>query len=204
VHEPDRQGEPSPPGHAENWAARAGTDSDLGPLEQPAVSPDPTGTGPAGRVAAGPGAQWGTLAVIAVGGAAGALARYGLSTAFPHPPGAFDWATLGINVSGCALIGALMVAITEVWTAHRLVRPFLAVGVLGGFTTFSTYIVDIQRSLDVGAPASALAYLVATLAAALAAIWTGITGMRVVARRVRPPAPAPPAQSPAGSGPAAA
>jgi fluoride exporter len=124
--------------------------------------------------------------VIAIGGAAGALGRYGLAVAFPHPAGSFDWATLGINVSGCALIGALMVAITEVWPGHPLARPFLAVGVLGGFTTFSTYIVDIQRSLDAGAAASALAYLALTLAAALAAVWAGIAGMRAVAHRVRP------------------
>ena len=126
--------------------------------------------------------SWATLAVIAAGGAAGSLARYGLSVAFPHPAGSFDWATLGINVSGCALIGVLMVAITEVWPAHHLARPFLVVGVLGGFTTFSTYIVDIQRSLDAGAAASALAYLAGTLAAALAAVAAGITVMRWLAR----------------------
>ncbi|MEP7022238.1 MAG: CrcB family protein [Actinomycetota bacterium] len=139
--------------------------------------------------------RWLTLAVIAAGGAAGALARYGLSAAFPHPAGAFDWATLGINVSGCALIGALMVAITEVWQAHQLVRPFLVVGMLGGFTTFSTYIVDIERSLDAGAAASALAYLALTLMAALIAVCAGIAGMRLIAGRLRPAGPAAPRPS---------
>lgn len=188
MREDDRQAEPSqpsPPGRAESGAACAGIDPDLGPQDQPAAADTAASPG-----AAAAGGLWATLAVIAVGGAAGALARYGLATAFPHPPGAFDWATLGINVSGCFLIGALMVAITEVWPAGPLVRPFLAVGVLGGFTTFSTYIVDIQRSLDAGAAASALAYLALTLAAALAAVWAGITGMRAAARRVRPPGPA--------------
>jgi fluoride exporter len=194
-----------PAGPGGELARLGGDRPGTGPLDQPVARTDPIGTDlvgadPAGRAAAGPDAQWRTLAVIAVGGAAGALARYRLSTAFPHPPGAFDWATLGVNVSGCALIGALMVAITEIWPAHRLVRPFLVVGVLGGFTTFSTYIVDIQRSLDAGAAASALAYLAVTLAAALAAVWAGITGMRVLARRVRPPGPSPSAPSPGGGG----
>jgi CrcB protein len=180
MREDERQADQSPPNRAETGAASAGIDPELGPPDQ---RPPP---GAGGR----------TLAVIAVGGAAGALARYGLSAAFPHPAGAFDWATLGINVSGCALIGALMVAITEVWPAHPLVRPFLAVGVLGGFTTFSTYIVDIQRSLDAGAAASALAYLAVTLAAALAAAWAGITGMRALGRRARPPGPSRSGESP--------
>lgn len=46
----------------------------------------------------------------------------------------------------------LMVAVTEAWHAHRLVRPFAGVGVLGGFTAFSAYVVGIQRDLDAGLP----------------------------------------------------
>ncbi len=117
------------------------------------------------------------LAVISAGGVLGALARYGLATAFPHRPGAFAWSTFAINVSGCLLIGVLMVLVTETWQAPRLVRPFFGVGVLGGFTTFSTYIVDIQRSAT---PATALAYLFGTLAAAMAAVWTGVRLTRTI------------------------
>src|SRR5437763_10088263 len=83
------------------------------------------------------------VGVIAAGGALGALARYGVSLALPTQPGHFPWGTFAINVVGCALIGVLMVLIMEVWSAHRLLRPFLGVGVLGGFTTFSTYAVDL-------------------------------------------------------------
>jgi CrcB protein len=114
------------------------------------------------------------LAVIAVGGAIGALARYALLAAFPHPAAGFGWAAFGINVSGCLLIGILLVLITEVRPAHRLVRPFLATGVLGGYTSFSTYVVDIQHALLAAAPQVALAYAAATLVAALAATWAGI------------------------------
>ena len=85
------------------------------------------------------------LGAIAVGGAIGSLARYGISLALPAPAHGFPWATFLTNVAGCLLIGVLMVLIAEVFTERRLLRPFLGVGVLGGFTTFSTYIVDIQR-----------------------------------------------------------
>jgi CrcB protein len=127
------------------------------------------GSGPPGR-----GVWWLTLAVIAAGGAAGALARYGLDVAFPARPGGFDGATLGVNAAGCAVIGVLLAAIAGRWRAHHLIRPFAVTGVLGGFTTFSTYITDAQRSLDAGAPGTALAYLSGTLALCLAATAAGI------------------------------
>jgi fluoride exporter len=125
---------------------------------------------------------WLTLTVIAVGGLAGALARQGLWAAFPHAAGVFDWTTLGINAGGCGLIGVLMVAVTDVWHGHRLTAPFLGVGVLGGFTTFSTYIVEIQKSITSGAPQTGLAYMAITLAAAMLAVYAGVTLTRLVTR----------------------
>jgi CrcB protein len=92
----------------------------------------------------------------------------------------FPWATFGINVLGCLLIGVLMVLVTDVWTRQRLLRPFLGVGVLGGFTTFSTYVVDIQRLVDAGAAATALSYLAATVIAALIATYVGMAVTRLV------------------------
>lgn len=68
--------------------------------------------------------SWAVLAAISAGGALGAAARYGLSVAWPHRPGTFPWATFVTNVSGCLLIGVLMVLVTQVWAAHRLLRPF--------------------------------------------------------------------------------
>jgi CrcB protein len=117
--------------------------------------------------------KWSVLAVISVGGALGALARYGLGVAFPHAKGGFPWATLGVNVSGCLLIGVLMVLIAEVWPARRLIRPFVGTGILGGYTTFSTYVVDIQQLLAAGRPALAFGYLAVTVAGALAAVYAG-------------------------------
>lgn len=79
-----------------------------------------------------------------------------------------------------------MVIITEVWAAHRLVRPFFGTGVLGGFTTFSTYAVDIQKLVDSGHPRVGLAYLAATLIAALTAVWLAATTTRRVLKGRRP------------------
>ncbi|GAA1245466.1 hypothetical protein GCM10009609_06060 [Pseudonocardia aurantiaca] len=114
------------------------------------------------------------FAAVAVGGVLGALARWGAEVAVPHAPGTFPLATFLVNVLGCLLIGALLVTITEVRQAHPLVRPFLITGVLGGFTTFSTYAVDAQELLQGGHLATAGVYLVGTLVAALAATWLGI------------------------------
>jgi CrcB protein len=131
---------------------------------------------------------WLTLSVIASGGVIGALARQGLWAAFPHRAGAFDWITLGINVGGCALIGVLMTAATEVRHAHHMTRPFLGAGVLGGFTTFSTYIIEIQRSITSGEPQAGLAYLALTLVAALLAVYAGASATRLLSRYAGRPA----------------
>lgn len=124
------------------------------------------------------------LGVIAAGGALGALARAGAQAAVPHPPAGFPWATFGVNVTGCLLIGVLMAVLTS-RPAGPLVRPFLGVGVLGGFTTFSAYAVDAQHLVTAGAPGTALAYLAATVLAALLAVAVGdaVTGRLLAARR---------------------
>lgn len=131
-------------------------------------------------------AQAPVVAVVALGGALGATARYALSLAWPTAPGGFPWATFWTNVSGCAVIGVFMVIITDVWAAHRLVRPFFGTGVLGGFTTFSTYAVDLQKLLDGGHTRTALVYLAATLLAALAAVWAAAAATRRVLKRRQP------------------
>jgi CrcB protein len=113
------------------------------------------------------------LGTIAAGGVLGALARAGLQAAFPHGPRDFPWATFGVNVSGCLLIGVLMALLGRARTARPLVRPFLGVGVLGGFTTFSAYVVDVQQAVTAGAAGTALAYLAATMVGGLVAVGVG-------------------------------
>jgi CrcB protein len=121
------------------------------------------------------------LAAVAAGGVLGAEARYGLSVLLPHEPGQWPMVTWLINISGCFLIGILMVAITELTSPHRLVRPFLGVGILGGYTTFSTAMVDVQQMALAGHGGAALGYLMATVIAAVAAAFAGVTLTRTSA-----------------------
>jgi len=125
------------------------------------------------------------LATIALGGSLGGMARYGLELAFPAQPGRVPWATFTANVMGCLLIGVLMVLITEVWSPHRLVRPFLGVGLLGGFTTFSTYAVEVRALLVPGSAPLALGYLTGTLLSCLVATLTAVALTRLVTRALR-------------------
>ncbi|MFE3942673.1 fluoride efflux transporter CrcB [Streptomyces sp. NPDC059118] len=127
-----------------------------------------------------PNPQGSVVAVVALGGATGASARYGASLIWPTAPGGFPWTTLVVNVVGCAVIGVFMVVISEAWSAHRLVRPFFGTGVLGGFTTFSTYAVDIQRLFDADRARTGLVYLAVTPCAALAAVWGAVWATRRV------------------------
>ncbi|MCF3960494.1 fluoride efflux transporter FluC [Streptomyces fuscigenes] len=128
--------------------------------------------------------QYGLLAVIAAGGALGTVARYEASLIWPTPVGAFPLTTFVVNVVGCLVIGVFLVAVTEIFTAHPLLRPFFGTGVLGGFTTFSTFCVDFKRLADSGHPATGLVYIVATVAAAMAAVTAGAwTTRRLLAHR---------------------
>jgi fluoride exporter len=122
------------------------------------------------------------LGAIAVGGALGALARYGVGTLLPTEPGRFPWGTFAINVTGCLLIGVLMVLVTDVFPARPLLRPFLGVGVLGGFTTFSTYANEIRGLLRPGSVLLAFGYLAGTLVCALLAVLVGMTVTRRLVR----------------------
>jgi len=108
-----------------------------------------------------------TVGVVALGGMLGALARYGLGVAFPVAPHAFPWTTFAINVVGCLLLG-FIAPLTA-----GLVRPFLGTGVLGGFTTFSTYILEIHRLVRAEQLATAVGYLGATVISALLAAYLG-------------------------------
>lgn len=124
------------------------------------------------------------LGVISVGGLLGTLSRYGVSVVIPYEPGKFAWATFGVNVVGCFLMGILMVLLDYARPGHPLLRPFLGVGVLGGFTTFSTYVLDTIRT-SAEAPRTGLAYLLGTPLAALVAVWIGVTLTRMTINRRR-------------------
>ncbi|WP_128378139.1 fluoride efflux transporter CrcB [Streptomyces cavernae] len=153
-----------------------------GPQPETEMVDEPTDPDVDLRVPAERQRSWRTLApvvaVVSAGGGLGAAARYGASLIGPVETGGFPWTTFWVNVTGCLVIGVFMVVVNEVWAAHPLVRPFFGTGVLGGYTTFSTYAVDIQHLVDEGHPRTGLAYLAATLVAALLAVWVAVTVTR--------------------------
>ncbi|OIV39432.1 hypothetical protein BIV57_00920 [Mangrovactinospora gilvigrisea] len=118
--------------------------------------------------------------VVAAGGAVGAAARYGISLIHPTPVTAFPWTTLVINLSGCLMMGVLTVALTERFTrAPRLLDPALGTGVLGGYTTFSTFTDDTRLLFERGKSGEAVADLVLTMGLAPAAVVAGFVLGRV-------------------------
>ncbi len=152
-----------------------------GPAE--AIDPDVDLHVPAQRTETAGARLWLVLSVISAGGIVGSLARYAATRAWPTADGTFPWAVFLVNVVGCALIGVLMALVGEGGrSAHPLVRPFLGVGVLGGFTTFSTYALDFSDLLERLEAGLALAYAGGTVVGALGAVWLGASLTRAVVR----------------------
>jgi protein CrcB len=126
------------------------------------------------------------LSVIALGGAAGAAARYGLGVTWPDRPGAgFPWTTFVVNISGCLVIGMLIAVLDLLTAAHPLTRPLLGTGFLGGYTTFSTYADQARALVSAGRWGTAVVYVVGTLVTALIAVRLGMLVVRVTAGRRR-------------------
>lgn len=108
--------------------------------------------------------------LAAVGGGLGALARWAVAEALPHEPGGWPWATLLVNLAGCALLGLLLGLLLARFPDRTWLRPLLGTGVLGGFTTFSTFAVETVQAADAGAWAVTVGYVaVSVLGGVLAA-----------------------------------
>jgi fluoride exporter len=120
------------------------------------------------------------LPVIALGGMVGASARHELELVWTASSGQWPWATLVTNASGCLLIGMLMVLVVEVGRAHPLLRPFVGVGLLGGYTTFSTFALQTQLLWMHGHRATSLLYLVLTPALAMVSVVAGVAAARAL------------------------
>jgi fluoride exporter len=125
-----------------------------------------------------PSARWDVVLAVAIGGALGSVARWGVAEAFDGPAAGFPWATFVVNVTGAFLLGVLMVLVVDRWPDSRHVRPFLGVGVLGGYTTFSTAMADTHALVDADRGLLVVAYLGATLVVGLLAVWAGLAFTR--------------------------
>jgi CrcB protein len=110
------------------------------------------------------------LAAIFLGGAIGALARYGLAEALPHEAGTWPWATFAVNVAGALALGYLTTRLQERLPPSAYRRPLLGTGFCGALTTFSTMQVELLQMLDHGEMGLAASYAAASIAAGLLAI----------------------------------
>ena len=113
----------------------------------------------------------------------GATARFKLAEALPVRPGEFPWATFWANVSGSLVLGFLLITVLERFPPTRYVRPFLATGIIGAFTTMSTFTVETALLVRDGHVATAAAYGVGTLIAGLGLAYAGAAAARLIPRR---------------------
>jgi CrcB protein len=141
----------------------------------------------------GTGAPPDILATIAIGGALGAIARYEVAELLPVAPGAFPWATFWTNVSGSFALGFLLILCIELLPRNRYLRPFLATGFLGAYTTFSTFSVEVDLLVKDGHAATGVAYALGSLSTGFAAVWAGMLLARKVPVKVARPRRRPPA-----------
>jgi len=118
--------------------------------------------------------------LIAMGGAAGSLARYAAGTAImTRFASRFPLGTLIVNVTGCFLIGLLMTLLTERFSPGTNWRPLLVIGFLGGYTTFSSFEWESYAAIRGGSVWIGMVNLIASVAFGYAAVWLGA----LVARR---------------------
>ena len=119
------------------------------------------------------------LGVIALGGMLGAAARFKLAEALPTKPGHFPWATFWTNLSGSFVLGFVLIMLLERFPPTRYVRLFIATGILGAFTTMSTYAVETALLTKDGHAATAVLYGVGSVAAGIFLAYAGIATGRL-------------------------
>src|SRR5713226_3087305 len=120
------------------------------------------------------------LAAIALGGALGAPARYGVAQLVHVGHDSFPWATFWTNITGSFALGLILVLVLERFPPTRYLRPFVATGFLGAYTTYSTFAVETDLLIKDGHAGIALCYAAASLAGGFVAVWTGILAARAV------------------------
>ncbi|MBX3411619.1 MAG: fluoride efflux transporter CrcB [Pirellulales bacterium] len=115
------------------------------------------------------------LTMVALGGAFGSVCRYLMHAGVQKWIGTrFPWGTLSVNVLGCLLVGFLAVSLGRHLPVRDEIRLGILVGVLGGFTTFSTFGFDTYQLVATGDARLAVANVLASCAIGLTAVWIGV------------------------------
>jgi CrcB protein len=122
------------------------------------------------------------LVAIAVGGAVGALGRHFVNVAMETLLGAgFPWGTVTVNIVGSFLMGVLFHVLAVSWNVSPEIRALLTVGVLGAFTTFSTFSLDVVRMYERDEILLTGIYIAVSVLASIGALFIGLRLARVVA-----------------------
>lgn len=120
-----------------------------------------------------------TLGAIALGGAIGALARFGANAGVEKILGTgFPWGTLLINIAGCMVMGVFMAKAGQAQNVSPELKSFIATGFLGAFTTFSTFSLDFMRMWERGEFLPAGLYLTASVLLSILGLYLGQTMIR--------------------------
>jgi len=121
---------------------------------------------------------------VAVGGGVGAVARYHVGRLFTQLPGpnpAFPWGTLTVNLTGSLFMGLVAGWLAPQGSGGEQWRLLLGVGLLGGYTTFSAFSLELMVLVERGTPGLAALYAAASVIPGLAALWLGLLIARAVA-----------------------
>ncbi len=122
-----------------------------------------------------------TILYVAAGGAIGAVGRYGVVSLAGAVLGhGFPYGTLIVNVVGSFVLGVLIEVSALAWSPSPEVRAMIVIGVLGAFTTFSTFSLDVVTLMTRGETAHAMVYVAVSVVVSIAALWAGMTVMRAV------------------------
>ena len=122
----------------------------------------------------------GMLFSVGVGGGLGALARYYIAGWIQPAGAAFNWGIFVVNISGSLLMGLIVEASALKLNLSPELRTFLTVGILGGYTTFSTFSLDSVLLLQKGQYGAAAAYVVGSVVLSIAALFAGLWIVRAL------------------------
>lgn len=120
------------------------------------------------------------LVLVAIGGALGSVARYGLSVLVLRQvnPVNFPWATFSVNVLGCLLAGIFLVVAEQFSAVNQEARLFVVTGLLGGFTTFSAFGIETLGLIRRGEMLIALSYASLSIIVGVLAMWLAYSALK--------------------------
>ena len=125
--------------------------------------------------------NWTVVGVVAAGGAIGSAARFLVTVLVQRAIGTgFPWWTLSVNVVGSFIMGVLVAAIALRWSICQTGQAFLMIGLLGGFTTFSAFSLDVATLIERNAVLSAGGYVAGSVVLSIGALFAGMAMARAL------------------------